>query len=719
MKHSVLFSLLSLMMMFISTNTWADTYTHEFTESDVKKDTVGTIVVTLSDVEWTIAMDGGKASVFDAVKGAHFGTNSAVCNSVSLTTSGITGTITSITVEASRGTSLKGTMSVAVGGESFNLGDGTTTALTTDNTAYEFTGKAEGEVAIVWTKSSEGGTANKGAFYVKKITIEYTTSGIAVAKPVISPAGGTFAEAQTVTITAEEGCDIFYTLDETDPTAESTKYEAPFTVGENCTVKAIAVDADDNVSGITSAEFKFLAAISDMGRLCASATETDQRVLVEFNNWVVSGVKGSNVYFTDGAHGILLYQSGHGFQLGDQLSGRAIVTLTTYNECAEIKGLASTTEGVNVTKGGSATPLSVAIADLQKNMQGALLKYEGITFSGGKFVDDDDNTITPYGTFITLPELFEGKTYNITGVAIWFAKDQIWEIAPRSVDEIELLTNKETPVSSWSAESETVDVSETPKAVFTTNSDGAVTYESSNTEVATVDESGVITPVGRGITTITAFVAESDTYLPDSKSFTLTVTQEGYTDAIFAYNDSDIAGQGAPDTGAELTATRNDVLTLYANKAYAQEGGTHIKFYGSKTEKSGEEGNEVVTITEPSYISLSVAEGYVVTDIVLTATGNDYIKTWKDQDDNDLAVDGLTATWKGEQQEVKLTNQATSQARIKTIAVTYFMQDDPNSISSVEVSLSPDGTVYTLAGQRIAHLQKGINVLNGKKILVK
>ena len=138
-----------------------------------------------------------------------------------------------------------------------------------------------------------------------------------------------------------------------------------------------------------------------------------------------------------------------------------------------------------------------------------------------------------------------------------------------------LVTSLLTPVSSWSVETEKVDVNGEVTAVFTTDSDGEVTYTSSDEDVATVDSEGNITPVGRGTTTITANVAESNTYLPDSKSFTLVVTEAGYEDALFVYNDEDIVGQGAPDTGAELTATRNDVLTLYANKAYAKSGDTH------------------------------------------------------------------------------------------------------------------------------------------------
>ena len=211
-----------------------------------------------------------------------------------------------------------------------------------------------------------------------------------------------------------------------------------------------------------------------------------------------------------------------------------------------------------------------------------------------------------------------------------------------------------------------------------------------------------------------ANVAETETYLPDSKSFTLKVTVEGYVDATFKYNDTDIVGQGASEVGAELTATRNEVLTLYANKAYAKPEDTHIKIYGSKYEGTEEEGNR--TLTEPSYIKLSVAVPYVITKVVMTATGKDYIKEWKDQSGKEAVISGTTATWEGVEADVILTNLSTAQARIKTIEVTYVNTDIVTAIST-PTSIQSETAIYNLAGQRLSKMQKGINIVGGKKIL--
>ena len=67
----------------------------------------------------------------------------------------------------------------------------------------------------------------------------------------------------------------------------------------------------------------------------------------------------------------------------------------------------------------------------------------------------------------------------------------------------------------------------TPPALTNDESTGVVTYESSNTKVATVDENtGEVTPVSVGTTTITATVAEDEDYKTAQASYTLTVNED-------------------------------------------------------------------------------------------------------------------------------------------------------------------------------------------------
>jgi hypothetical protein len=75
-------------------------------------------------------------------------------------------------------------------------------------------------------------------------------NGVPVAAPTFS--GETqFTESTQVTMSAESGAEIRYTLDGSTPTAESTLYSAPVTLSETTTVKAIAIK-DGVSSTVTS-----------------------------------------------------------------------------------------------------------------------------------------------------------------------------------------------------------------------------------------------------------------------------------------------------------------------------------------------------------------------------------------------------------------------------------------------------------------------------------
>lgn len=120
----------------------------------------------------------------------------------------------------------------------------------------EFPDNSEVEVTVTYTAEEgvydpahEGGAQFSDTFTARIKDIP------ALDAPIITPNGGTFSNSCEVSITAQEGASIFYTTDGTDPTADSNKYTAPFTITEDATVKAIAIKENARDSKIASAKF--------------------------------------------------------------------------------------------------------------------------------------------------------------------------------------------------------------------------------------------------------------------------------------------------------------------------------------------------------------------------------------------------------------------------------------------------------------------------------
>ena len=74
--------------------------------------------------------------------------------------------------------------------------------------------------------------------------------------PTLTPTSGTYAGVQTVTIAdTVAGAEIYYTVDNSTPTATSTLYLAPFSVKANTTVKAIATAPGYTSSDVVNAVY--------------------------------------------------------------------------------------------------------------------------------------------------------------------------------------------------------------------------------------------------------------------------------------------------------------------------------------------------------------------------------------------------------------------------------------------------------------------------------
>lgn len=121
----------------------------------------------------------------------------------------------------------------------------------------------------------------------------------------------------------------------------------------------------------------------------------------------------------------------------------------------------------------------------------------------------------------------------------------------------------EDPKCTFSAESATYTLGEAFSAPnFTTISDGEITYKSSNPEIATVDNSGNITAIAAGTTTITASVAATDTYAAGSASYTLTVVDPSI---LFTESFAESLGDFTVNQTEEVWSYNSDYKCAFAN----------------------------------------------------------------------------------------------------------------------------------------------------------
>ena len=127
---------------------------------------------TISSVSWTVSGTSTAAlnQNVDGTKGAQIGTGASPATSLSFSTSGISGTITSITVYTSGAKSVSATVAVQVGSTSFKNGGNTSVSITNSNTGYTFTGSASGTITISWNQTSSK------ALYVKSISVTYSSA---------------------------------------------------------------------------------------------------------------------------------------------------------------------------------------------------------------------------------------------------------------------------------------------------------------------------------------------------------------------------------------------------------------------------------------------------------------------------------------------------------------------------------------------------------------
>lgn len=412
-----------------------------------------------------------------------------------------------------------------------------------------------------------------------------------VATPVLSPNDGTgFVGSLTVTASCEtEGAVLHYTTGEAVPTAASDVFPAEGLVVEaTTTVNVIAVADGQEDSNVASATYSLLTPMT-IGEVRALEPGT-ANVALKLDNVVVTYKDSKNVYIQDAdGQGICLYLSNINCTTGDVLSGYLVGTFTIYNGLYEMTGM--NISAVTVTPGeNEVTPVEVTLAELLANPDNYYLKVIRITEvtydADNSTLVDGDNSVALYGT-VNLSETFVWPPLvTVTGLVISYMNAP--EVIVRGDADIENATDLVYPEMSWGVETFTYDMAQ-PAAqlpTFTTNSDGDVTFDTSNAAVATVDADGFITIAGVGTAVITATLSQTFSYMAATCDLTLVVLDR-----------------------SKLPEPRALVSKTSAGEYYAMTIDNAGSYFGA--EPVTVVNNKVVNAVNPDNISWYIADGNI------------------------------------------------------------------------------------------------------------
>ena len=463
-----------MLCMMVGISAWAEsvTGTITFNTNNVK---ISSASVTGNDTQgntWTIATEG--TTSFTGYTGYYqVGSSSKPATSITFTTT-LSEDVNITAMSATFGgfSNTAGTVTLKVGDTSV----GTGTLNGTDGVIVTNTSTATGKVLTVTVTDISKG--------VKVYSISYTyetKSTSSVTSPTFSLAAGSYIGTQSVTLSADEECDIYYTTDETDPTSSTTaqKYSAALSIAATTTVKAAAKDASGAYSNVITKTYTIEKSI-------ANTLET--------------------AYTTEEA--IALIGSSSATQLAEKVY---------------VKGTVSEVGSYSSTYGSITYWLD----------DNAFEVYGGLNNNGEKFTDINDIVtgaeVVVYGTITKFGSTYEFSQNN------WLVS----YTAPANAQLTPTITYTYTNKLTANGNADTYDVAyDGDGTLSVTSSEGTVATATISGNTVTV------TPLAAGTTTITVSASETNNYLAATKSYTLTVSAAVEPAALpFTFNGgkSDIA----------------------------------------------------------------------------------------------------------------------------------------------------------------------------------
>lgn len=288
----------------------------------------------------------------------------------------------------------------------------------TDATAGSYT--YEGTMGT-WTGDAAEFSMTASLNQVRATQIVVTIKSNGEQKPAKPTISGTteFTDSTEVTITAAEGCKIYYSYDEGDfaDLSDCTEYTAPFTLTATSTIYAQAVDAEGKKSDIASKTFTKLN-LPEVNNIADIALYDDgTKILLTFTMTAVCQ-NGNNLVVRDGYNSILVYgNTGQTYKNGENVPMGAIAEVSSYGGNKQLKPV----KFGAALPGAPIEPTTVTATTLAEQGYLAYVKMENVSLSINNknltITDEDGVEVAGYNQFgLNLTALDTEAKFDIIGV---------------------------------------------------------------------------------------------------------------------------------------------------------------------------------------------------------------------------------------------------------------------------------------------------------------
>lgn len=621
---------------------------------------------------WSVTVNGGATNQNVTNSYAQVGTSKSPSTSMTFSTSGLSGTITSIVVDCAAYQG-KATLSATVGGSNFGTQSQSVPSWSS-NTGGEvtFTGSATGTIVITMTNGSGG-----RAMYIKSITVTYTTGS-----------------SETATTTTIDASGITNT-DIHNGTSAGT-----------LSASVTETESGDAVSGATvtwSSSDTGVATINNSGVVTLVAAGTTTITATYAGTTGYSG--SSDTYEMTVIDSYAKGQVNNPFTVAEAITyitDNCNSTATT--EKYYVTGIVSAFQNTSIMDDG--TNYRYFISD-DGTTTSQLLVYRGKglneqTFSNVNdlLVGDEVTVCGPFQKYNSTPEIASGNYLYA------------WN-RPSAKEEAGIAYSGDLTFTKGDAY--------TLPTFTNTHSLPLATYESSDETVATVDEYGAITLTGKiGTATITVTTAETTTYTAGEATCVITVNgiDPGLEFATASYSFGFPSAEYDAFTGQAVTNPNNLPVTYSTTNqtiaAVASDGTVTLQGkVGTVTIKAtytttNESNYASATVSYTITISTAASEGTIdltgskrtlsFTDFSGAPSNYNPIETDTDPINVDGTMNGVTSTYQWTGLQVMVHNHTQLQLKAGKGSVTSWpIKSDEGYRVRVYVQTQANGAKSTLS----------------------